>query len=398
MNILVITYWKFSDALIQTYTLPYLRIIRDILPAGSGITLITLEPEGEVKKEIPVEPGIVRYSFRLYPFGVRAMIGWQINFRHLRSIVQRKNIATIHTWCTPAGGIGERLSKQTGVPLVIDSFEPHAEPMVETGTWKKGGPAFRSLFAMERKQVHRARWIIGVVAAMKDYAREKYHYNGIHFLVKPACIDFAQFNLLKRNNQALRQKLNISGHDVVCVYAGKFGGLYMKEEAFRFFRAAHDVFGKNFKVLLLSSTPQNEINAMAQAAGLDPSVLITTFVPHTEVAGYMGVADFAFSAFKPVESRKYCTPIKNGEYWAMGLPVVIGEGISEDSDIIRSNNAGYVLKSLSEEEFRNAALYLKQLLQTEDRNKLANRIHELAQKHRNFAIAENVYRTIYGSL
>lgn len=397
MNILVMTYWKFDDALVQTYTLPYLRIIRDILPAGSEITLITMEPEGEIKKEIPVEQGIVRYPFRLHGFGLRALLAWNTNFRHLQKIVRSKNIEVIHTWCTPAGGIGERLSTQTGVPLVLDSFEPHAEPMVETGTWKKGGIAFYALWGMERRQVHRAKWIIGVVPAMKEYAQLRYGYTGNNFLVKPACIDFSQFNLLKRNNTALRSKLGLTDA-VVCVYAGKFGGLYMREEAFRFFRAAREAFGERFKVLLLTSAPQEEIAAMCAAAELDPSVIVSAFVPHSEVPDHMGLADFAFSAFKPVASRKYCTPIKNGEYWAMGLPVVIGEGISEDSDIIRNANAGYVLKSLSDEEFRKAAEYVKEMLRSEDRHKLANRIHELAQKHRNFAIAENVYRKIYGSL
>jgi glycosyltransferase involved in cell wall biosynthesis len=398
MNILVITYWKFADALIQTYTLPYLRIMLKVLPPGSEITLITMEPEGTIRKGIPVEQGIVRYSFRSYPFGVRAMIAWSSNFRHLRKIVREKNITTIHTWCTPAGGIGERLSKQTGVPLVLDSFEPHAEPMVETGTWKKGGPAFRSLFSMERKQVHRARWIIGVVSAMKEYAEKKYRYHGSNFLIKPACIDFSTFNLLKRKDAALKEKTGFTGHEVVCVYAGKFGGLYMTDEAFRFFRIAKEVFGKEFRVLLLSPAPQEEVFRYCINNGLDPAVIHHVFVPHEEVAGYMGLGDFAFSAFKPVESRKYCTPIKNGEYWAMGLPVVIGEGISEDSDIIRANNAGYVLRTLSDEEFRAAAWHIRQMLAAEDRGKLANRIHQLAQKHRNFAIAEEVYRTIYSNV
>jgi hypothetical protein len=111
----------------------------------------------------------------------------------------------------------------------------------------------------------------------------------------------------------------------------------------------------------------------------------------------MGLGDFAFSAFKPVASRKYCTPIKNGEYWAMGLPVVIAEGISEDSDIIRETNSGYVLRSVNDEEFRKAAEHIRNLLNSEDRTNLAARIHGLAQKHRNFVLAQQVYRKIYSA-
>jgi glycosyltransferase involved in cell wall biosynthesis len=397
MNVLVITYWKFDDALIQTYTLPYLRIIRDLLPEESEITLITMEPEGEVKKYIPVEKGITRYSFRYFSFGIRAALSWHNNFRHLRNIVRKKKIKAVHSFCTPAGWPGNAISRQMGIPLIIDSFEPHAVPMVETGTWKANGIAYATLIGIERKQVRVAKWVIGVVPEMQEYAARNYGHLPKNFLVKPACIDFSQFDLAKRNNSTLRTNLGLND-SIVCVYAGKFGGLYLRQEAFRFFRVAREVFGDKFKVLLLTSTPKEEIATLCDEARLDPTTVVSTFVPHAEVPEYMGLADFAFSAFKPVPSRKYCTPIKNGEYWAMGLPVVIGEGISVDSDIIRHNNAGYVLESLRDDEFRKAAQHIKHLFSSEDRDKLAERIHQLAQKHRNFTIAEEVYRTIYSNL
>lgn len=397
MNVLVITYWKFEDALVQTYTLPYLRIIRDLLPEGSELILVTMEPEGEIKTYIPVEEGITRFSFRYFPFGIRAALSWNNNFRYLRNIVRKKKITAVHSFCTPAGWPGDAIARQTGIPLIIDSFEPHAAPMVETGTWKANGLAYSTLIRIEKKQVRAAKWVIGVVPEMQKYAEEFYGYLPKNFLVKPACVDFSLFNLSKRNNASLRAKLGLND-SIVCVYAGKFGGLYMKQEAFRFFRIAREVFGEKFKVLLLSSTPVEDINSMCDEVRLDRAVVITTFVPHHEVPEYMGLADFAFSAFKPVPSRRYCTPIKNGEYWAMGLPVVIGEGISIDSDIIRDNNAGYVLKSLRDDEFRKASQHVKQLFATENRDNLATRIHQLAQKHRNFDIAEEVYRTVYSNL
>jgi glycosyltransferase involved in cell wall biosynthesis len=397
MNVLVITYWKFDDALIQTYTLPYLRIIRDILPEKSEIVLVTMEPEGEVKTYIPVEKNITRYSLRYHPFGIRAALAWNRNFTHLRNIVRKKKIDVVHSFCTPAGWPASTIARQMKLPLVLDSFEPHAEPMVETGTWSPNGMAFATLRGLEKKQVRIAKWVIGVVPGMQQYAATKYGFLPQNFLVKPACIDFTQFNLSRTNNTKLKAELGLE-NKVVCVYAGKFGGLYLREEAFRFFKAAQEEFGEAFRVLLLSSTPPQEIEQLCNATGLDTKIIVTRFVPHAEVPDYMGLADFAFSAFKPVPSRLYCTPIKNGEYWAMGLPVVIADGISVDSDIIRENCAGYVLADLSNEEFRNAAQYIKRLLETEDHDTLSERIHQLAQKHRNFAIAEQVYRTVYNNL
>lgn len=393
-NILVITYWSFSDALVQTYTLPYLRIIRDILPEGSKIFLVTLEKENFSREEKKIENGIYQISFASIPFGLKAMLAWRKNLSFLRKFIRTQNIDTIHSWCSPGGAIGYLLSKKTGVPLIVDSYEPHAEPMVETGTWKKGGIAFRILFRLEKKQTFHAKYLIGVVKGMQDYAKEKYGYSGNNFLFKPACIDLNQFNLSRRKNSVLLKKLNLEGK-IVCVYAGKFGGLYLKDEVFEFFHRAFEHWGNDFRVLLLTSTPRNEIEKLCGDA-IPSDQVISAFVPHEEMADYLGLGDFAFSAFKPVPSRLYCTPIKNGEYWAMGLPVVIPKGISEDSDIISKSKTGVVLENFSETELKTASDKIDILLDQNVDGKLSEKIHELAAKHRNFKIAENVYRKIYG--
>ncbi len=394
-NILVLTYWSYPDALVQTYTLPYLRIIRNILPEGSKLVLVTLEKENSSKEERIIEKGIYNISFASIPFGVKAILSWRKNISFLKKFIHENNIDTIHTWCTPAGAIGYLISKKTGVPLVLDSYEPHAEPMVETGTWKKGGIAFRILFRLEKKQTRHANYLIGVVSGMKEYAKTKYNYSGENFFTKPACIDLNQFNLSHRKNPALLKKLNLEGK-IVCVYAGKFGGLYLREEVFHFFKKAFDHWGGRFTVLLLTSTPHDEIYSLCEHADFPKQNIRIEFVLPSKIQDYLGLGDFAFSAFKPVPSRKFCTPIKNGEYWAMGLPVIIPAGISEDSEIIASTHSGVVLKDLSETTMENAIREMDHILENNKDGKLSEQIHHLAIKHRNFTIAESVYGKIYG--
>ncbi len=55
----------------------------------------------------------------------------------LYRVIKKNKIVAIHPFCTPAGGIGYLLSKISGAVLVMDSYEPHATAMVETGVWKK---------------------------------------------------------------------------------------------------------------------------------------------------------------------------------------------------------------------------------------------------------------------
>ncbi len=395
-HILVLTYWGMSDALIQTYTLPYLRIILKLLPEGSTIRFLTLERSGIASEEKMIEKGIYHFSFPLYRFGLKAMFSWISNLRKLKKIIRENNITTIHTWCTSAGGIGWLLSKRTGIPLVLDSYEPHSEAMIETGTWKKGGLAHRILFYLEKKQTHHAQWLIGVVPAMQQYAAEKYDYHGNNFLFKPACVDLEKFNLSKRKNPSLLKALNLEDK-ITCVYLGKFGGLYLKEKAFDFFRKGFDHWGDKFRVLLITSTNRNDIDALCKQAGILPEKVISKFLPPEEVPDYLGLGDFAISAVMPVPSRKCCTPIKNGEYWAMGIPILIGQGISEDSEIIQNTKTGVIRENLTSEGLEKGIIDMEELLKTNSDGSLSLKIRELAVKHRNYKIAEEVYRKIYQS-
>ena len=80
---------------------------------------------------------------------------------------------------------------------MLDSFEPHAEPMVEAGQWSGNSLAFRLLFALEKKQVRRADVVIGCVDKMKDYVEEKYGVQIDHFYSKSACVNLSLFDISK---------------------------------------------------------------------------------------------------------------------------------------------------------------------------------------------------------
>ena len=391
-KILVLTYWSFADALVQTYTLPYLRIMLSVLPEGSKIFLVTLERDGEIKT-LPVEPGIENLRFRLYPFGLRAVVEWRKNLRTLRNFAQENSIDTIHAWCMPAGAIGYLLSKRTGLPLIIDSYEPHAESMVETGVWQPGGAAFRILFHFEKKQTFHAKHLIAAAPGMRKYARDKFGFTGKLF-VKPACVDLELFTI-REKNPALIRNLGLE-NKIVGVYAGKTGGLYFREEVFRFYACCAEKWGDKFRLLLLSNMNRKVIESLAAGQGLPMECIIQNFVPHAQMPEWLSLADFGFTPVIPVPSKRYCSPVKDGEYWAAGLPVVITPGISIDSDLIEAHNAGVVINGFSKPEIFKALNELDALLQNESRSALQQRIRSLAVQYRNFDIAENIYREIYG--
>ena len=121
---------------------------------------------------------------------------------------------------------------------------------------------------------------------------------------------------------------------------------------------------------MLTNAPRGEIDAECQRTGLPENVVISQFVFHTEVPRYLSLGDFAINPVKPVPTKKYCTSIKDGEYWAMGLPVVISPNISDDSGIIEKENIGVIMNFAIRSQFPPALVQLKEMLK--NKNELAD--------------------------
>lgn len=399
-GILVLTHWSFQDALIQAYTLPYVFQIRQKISSSRKLILVTFEQEhmkmSESQKNERIEflrkKGIELETFQYAKFNASLPFKTLNYFLKLTRLIKVNNIGIVHAWCTPAGSLGYLLSRFCKCKLIIDSYEPHAEAMVENGTWKKNSLRFKILFYLENKLSHYAKILISATSGMREYAQRKYNLSPKNFLVKPACVDLHEFNLSKRKNAALINSLELE-NKIVAVYAGKFGGIYLTFEVFQLLKVAKEKWGSKFKALLLTNHDKKEIDEWIQQAGLQPNDIICKFVSHDEVNAYMGLGDFAITPVKPIPTKRYCTPIKDGEYWALGLPVIITKNISDDSDIIERENIGAVLQDLTVQEYTLAIEKIDKLLQ--EGSSLGHRIVEVAQKYRSFEISDSVYQKIY---
>lgn len=391
-NILILTYWDFNDALIQTYTLPYLKIISNNINDESKIFLLTLN-----KKNISTSfnhPKIKVLNFRYIPFGLKSVFYYGFMLLYLIWFIYKNKITHIHAWCTPAGVFGYILSVLTNKPLIIDSYEPHAEAMIEVGEWKKNSPAFQFLFLIEKKMTHRAKYLIATTESMiKEYAVKKYNFdvNKNNWFVKPACVDFQLFQPNDEKRKLMRAQLGIE-NKIVGIYAGKFGGIYLEDEFFQWLKTAQEYWKDKFSFILLSSHNKDYISLKCKKFHIDEKIIIHRFVPHHQVTDYLNASDFGITPVKPVYTKKFCSPIKDGEYWAVGLPVIITKDISDDSNIIEKYNIGYVLKDLNEKEYFQSVLYLDNLL----KENIKGKIIEIAHKYRDFEKIKYIYKKIYG--
>ncbi|MFN8144922.1 MAG: hypothetical protein U0073_10905 [Bacteroidia bacterium] len=401
-NILVITYWSYKDALIQAYTLPYIQIFGELLKPNQVVYLVTLEQKQlrlnanerwQVKERLRLQ-GIKWIDFNYHKFGILGLLYWIPIFFRLIVLTFTRKISHIHAWCTPAGAIGYLLSILTGKSLVVDSYEPHADVMLETHTWTAKSKQFRILRLFEKLQGKHAKTLICCTQDMAEFVKKNFHFTMKNQLVKPACVNLEQFSFSNRKNPYLMKKLGLEGK-IVCVYAGKFGGLYLEQEVFDFFEVAYNYWGEKFRVLLLTNETNDKIDNWAKNAGVPRDIIYNRYVFHSKVADYMGLGDFGISPYNPVPSRKYSAPIKNAEYWALGLPVVITNRIADDSSIIEKNKIGAVIQELNDASYLQAIQTIDHLLKSNSMDELYHKIRKVAEEQRKFSVASEVYRKVY---
>ena len=400
-NVLVITFWSYNDALVQTYTLPYVKMIREILPSESKIFIVTFEQTRIALSPIEIEEvnaeltkkNITLIPFPYKKFGIKKLLAAVDHLFAMARLIGREKISTIHAFGPNAGSFGFLLSKITGKELVIDSFEPHAEAMVENGTWKKWGGAYMILNRMEKWQAKRAKHLIGTTEGMRQYAKDRYGLTPKSFYVKPACVNTEVF-YPREKNKDLIQNLGLGGK-IICVYAGKLGGIYLKEEVFDFLKACYEFWGDRFRCVMATNAKREEIEEQLKRTNIPGKIVISKFVSHDEVPLYLSLGDFAINPVKPVPTKRYCTSVKDGEYWAMGLPVVITPNISDDSDIIKKYNIGTVLESLDANGYSKAIHDIDNLVKENNKEEIQKSITVIAKKFRSFSIAEEIYRKIY---
>ncbi|HLF46454.1 MAG TPA: glycosyltransferase [Chitinophagaceae bacterium] len=401
-NLLILTQWSYKDALVQTATLPYVRMIRELLSPAYKIIIVTAE-----KKQIAlthdelvqVNKEWSALNISVYPqaykkFGLEKFIIYLGHFQKLFQLIKRENITIIHAFCTPAGSIAYLLSRFTGSTLVMDSYEPHATAMVETGAWKKNSLSFKILYRLEKLLSKKASFVIATTAAMKTYAREKYGAEIKNYFVRPSCINFNHF-YPRPKDEILLKELSLDDK-LVCVYAGKLGGTYLRDEVFDFVKACHDHWGNDFRFLMLSDESDEEIERQIKRVGIPADTIVKIFVNHTEIPRYLSLGDFAINPQVPVPSKRYGTPIKDGEYWAMGMPVIISPDISDDSEIIEKNEIGVVINLQKKENMREGVNQMETFLNNNKKEELQRKIFDIAKKYRSIDIARNLYPLIYG--
>jgi hypothetical protein len=395
MRIVYLGYWGANEGLSQATINPHLEILAG-MDGVNEIHYISIERNIGGSYLVPDNPKISHHPFhsRNLSFRLFTKILDIILLRNfLFKLISENEIDLIICRSSLAGVFGYFANKKFNIRYIVESFEPHADYMLELGIWSKWGLSYIMQTFWEKKQKRTAQWLIPVSYNYEKFLRsELSEYKNISTVPCGVDPDLFLFDANKRNR--IRNEIGIEVNATVGIYVGKFGGIYFDNQAFQIFADTFSAID-NFYLLILSSTESKHILDQLRKYKLPKERVFFDLVPHTKVPDYLSAADFAYSLINPSEFRKYCCPIKNGEYWANGLPILIPEDIGDDSLLVVENQCGLVFsskKSIGVNEFQS--IIQMNNLNTRD----SGRIKQMAINYRGFNHVKNVYSTIVSNI
>ncbi len=391
-TLLFLDYWSLHEPLTQATVLPTLRMVMAERLADR-IVLVTVERgEQAVVKGSALAAGIDHVPLTASAWPPRPVArGWDLvrMVPRLAAVVRREKVGFIMARGVVAGGYAHFVSRVTGVPYGVDYFEPHNRYMTDVGEWRPGGPLDRGLAWLIRQQVRSAQKFVTV---SWNYRRQLIAEGAEpgHALTAPCPVDAERMRYDPADRDRIRKR---HGWADACIgiYVGKFGGLYHREQAFRAFAEAQRLIGDRFAMIILSPHPEEEVRAGLQAGGFKGNRFIIKHADHREVAEHLSAADIAFAIYRGTPSSACISPMKIGEYWANGLPVLLTRGVGDDSAIIEGDPLG---GAVFDPEGDDLAPALTRVLEVIARPGQRVGTAALAARYRSMDITRDVYRGI----
>lgn len=374
--VLLFIYNSFKDPLFQNILLSYIKEIQHQRDDYVFHVITFEQPAYFISK---MEKTAIKASLEIqhifwYPLTfhtgrfllIKKLWDMLMAFGKVGSLRIKHNIGVVVAFANVSAAYSYILSKIFRMKLMIYSYEPHSEFLVELGIWSKSNLQYKVLKYLEDKAGQKA----DVILTGTKYMVEELMTNNPNKKVfrAPTGVDENEFNFKASARKFIRQKLNLSNQKVI-LYMGKFGDLYYKEEVVAFFSGLYQ-HDESMFFIIITRYPHDEVkNWFAKYSIPKHNYFITGNLSDKEIKEFMSVADMGVSAVPPSPSQKYRSPTKVGEYLMCGLPYITCKGVSEDDIYAIRYQVGVVVDEFSIDSAKKSFSTINKLIEENELSK-----------------------------
>jgi glycosyltransferase involved in cell wall biosynthesis len=263
--------------------------------------------------------------------------------------------------------------------------------MLQTRTWSFWDPKYLVQTLSEAIVKSTATFFVTVSDSYKQYLISSDHIQASRIATVPCIPNEDHFFVDPIIRSRIRSHLSLDGK-IVLIYIGKFGGLYYDYSHLQFWAPLFNEL--SLSVFLIILTPQDPflISSRLRKYGIAESQFLVTHCHHSEVNNYLNAADIGISFINSGPWSFACSPVKHGEYWACGLPLIMPTGIGDEREWLESDKLGFLANYDNSKSISTAFNNVLDLINDSSHR---SRIQSLGRSRRNVSMLHSAYNRIF---
>jgi hypothetical protein len=195
---------------------------------------------------------------------------------------------------------------------------------------------------LEKIAVLESDFRIAVSQKLVEYWQAQFGYADKKHVVVPTTLlsNFAHSDFTDEKIKEVRTEFGFDEKDVIMVYSGSSAG-------WQSFNLVTDFLAtqiqKNPRVKILFLTKEDDFVRSLKARF--PSNVYVKWVDHYFINLYLSVGDYGILIREQSLTNSVASPTKFAEYLALGLPVLISEGLGDYTEFVLHHRAGWIVTS-----------------------------------------------------
>ena len=289
----------------------------------------------------------------------------------------------------PALKVGRKLN----IPVVYEVRAFWEDAAVDHGTTQEGSLRYRATRALETRALQQAAHVFTICEGLRgDMVKRGIASQKI--TVIPNAVDIESFNVGGKCDEVLKAQLGLAG----CTVVGFIGSFYAYEGLDLLLDALPQIVARlpDVRVLLVGGGPQDAaLKAQVARLKLEPYVVFTGRVPHTEVQRYYDLVDVLAYPRHSMRLTELVTPLKPLEAMAQGR-LLVASDVGGHQELIRHGHTGMLFKAGSADSLADTLL---QVIAKQDMwPELRRAGRWFVETERNWRVSVANYRAAYESV
>ena len=279
------------------------------------------------------------------------------------SLHKEKQFKAVHCRSYIPSIIGLKLQKKYNLKFIFDMRGFWADERVDGKIWDLTKPHYKMVYSYFKKKekqfLNKADAIVSLTHIGKKIMQDDWKVKTPIYVI-PCAVDTELFR---------PKDTKLKGQNITLGYLGSIGTWYMLDEMLDFFKLLLKTYPQAKFKFITNEAPATILNK-AIARNINTDCFDISSAKRNEVPNELSKVDIGIFFIKPTFSKQSSSPVKQGEFMAMGIPVITNSGVGDTDEIIKKYKSGILLNAFNSNEYNLIVNELVDLLQIDNSSML----------------------------